>query len=666
MVSILVCPICKTPLTQKDGNLYCGNCKLSCTINNDIYDFLGDNNLYWGEISPGEMGKTLNIANSEGWKAAVREVGFKYPGMSEHILSSARVDWLFHCLDLSKTSSCLDLGSDWGTNAFSLARYYDEVWSLDSVSQKIEFQRIRQNQDKIKNIKFVRANWHQLPFPENYFDLISANGVLDRVGLSDHSKNPREIQLDFLKEIRQILKPTGCLYIGIENRFGLPCLLGTKDQSGLPFMNILPKRIADMLIKNKFKRDAWIKETFKDYHAYTYSFYGYKKILEEAGFNKVELYWTLNYNKPKFAGRFDGESFSYFLNLRKKDKIRLTPFSSLPILLGTHLPYSIIKLALTLFSPSFLIFAYKDHKNTSFESKLLQLKSSTSSFIRRSGSLGVNSKVNYFLLKDGKPHSTLKFPRFKESTSLVLEEEKMGRFNQLEIKREEIDSVMVFVEPFIKGKTFQLYNFSHNQAVLKWLLDFQNKTKKGFWDFNQLEAKVAILNNSLSEIPINNELRLRTNGRLELFLESLRNVKLPKNSEHGDFTSINMLFGDDNQLYVTDWEFYKEEGEPLFDFILFILGCATIGGFPQSFRDSFYGQGKYAPILKGLISEFAKAKEIPSKLVLQAVPYIILRCINRTVFMADNKHLSTAHYITLLELWDKMCSSTTSNAQLIS
>ena len=73
-----------------------------------------------------------------------------------------------------------------------------------------------------------------------------------------------------------------------------------------------------------FKRDAWIKETFKDYHAYTYSFYGYKKILEEAGFNKVELYWTLNYNKPKFAGRFDGESFSHFLKLLEKDRIRLT------------------------------------------------------------------------------------------------------------------------------------------------------------------------------------------------------------------------------------------------------------------------------------------------------------------------------------------------------
>jgi len=655
MTEVLVCPRCKTAFTQKDKTLYCEHCGTQCTIEEGVYDFIGEHGSYWGEIFLEEMQQTLETAKTLGWRAAAREAGFKHPNMNEYIMSNMRIDWLFHCIDFSKTKSCLDLGSGWGAITFGLAKYYDEVWSLEAVKQRIEFQKIRKEQDDINNIKFVRADWLRLPFPDNYFDLVVANGVLEWIGLSDYSRNPRQLQLNFLKEVKRVLKPGGCLYIGTENRFALSFFLGAKDHSGLPFTSILPRKVADLVVKLSGKAGEYRQgnqmRKWGDYRTYTYSYWGYRKILKEAGFNQTELYWTLSYNAPKYAGRFDGESFAFLLKSFRKNMDGVRTIGSLLTLIGAYLPSWLIKVGLLLICPSFLIFAYKGNQNTSFESKLLQLKVSNSSFIRISGSHGTSSKISYFLLKDSKPCSILKFPRFKGVESLAFEEKRMSQFNQLDIREELVDSIVVFIEPLIKGTQLKSYNLYHNLKALNWLLNFQHKTQNGYWNFEQLEMKIAALNNFLLEIPIDDGVRSRTMQRMKLFGKSLQQVKLPRTSEHGDFFAGNMLI-DDDQVYVTDWELYQEDGEPLFDFIFFILDNSIKGAMPRSFQDNFLGKGKYSLILKRLISEFARAKKLPPELILQAIPYAILRCLYRAATGADNKHLETNRYIRLLELWD--------------
>src|SRR4030065_2206102 len=104
---------------------------------------------------------------------------------------------------------------------------------MESVRQRVSFQHIRQQQEHVRNIRFVRADWLRLPFPDNSFDLVVANGVLEWLGLSDYSRNPRQVQQEFLKEARRVLKPGGCLYVGTENRFGISFFAGARDHSGL-------------------------------------------------------------------------------------------------------------------------------------------------------------------------------------------------------------------------------------------------------------------------------------------------------------------------------------------------------------------------------------------------------------------------------------------------
>ncbi|MBE3089005.1 MAG: methyltransferase domain-containing protein [Actinobacteria bacterium] len=664
MFENLVCPKCKNNLTRNNESLSCRNCNQIYTIIDDIYDFLDDADSYFSELPIEETDRLLNDAKKNGWRSAVREIGFKYPSMNEIFLNNAKVDWLFHCLDLSNTNSCLEIGSGWGTTAFCLAQYFNEVWSLDSIRQKLEFQRIRQNQEKINNIKFIRASLFHLPFQDNYFDLVAIKNVIDRRDIDSYSRNPRTTHLYFFKEIKRILKPNGCLYLGSPNKIKFSSFLRGKNYGISSLACDIPDKITELHDKNHFGKNNEIKNEskIKRFQFFSYSFFGYKKILKEAGFSNNELYWTIEHNRPKISGRFDGESFDYILNNIKKEHNSKSFKSSLQFI-AAHLPRTIIKHTLPFVSPSFLIFAYKDYKNTTFESKLLQLESPISSFLRISGSPGVDSKIIYLLFKNGRPHSVIKFPRFKGFVSLISEEEKMKRFNKLDIKRKDVDSVIVFIEPFFDGERIDYYNITRNRAILNWLIDFQKQTQKGFWDFNELKIIVNNLSKFLSDIPIDNEIRIRIRKKLEIFLESLSKIQLPKNSEHGDFSNENIYVGkDDNKVYVTDWEFYNEEGDPLFDFVFFILCCSSnIKHFPQAFLAAFNGKGQYAEILNILISEFCEARGLPRELILKAVPYVILRFIYRTTFITNYRHINPTTYITLLKVWDEMNLTTSSD-----
>ena len=80
----------------------------------------------------------------------------------------------------------------------------------------------------------VRGNASQLPFPDDFFDLVVCNGVLEWIGVINDTVEPREAQIAFLQEVKRVLSRRGCLYVGIENRFGLPFFLGALDDKRPP------------------------------------------------------------------------------------------------------------------------------------------------------------------------------------------------------------------------------------------------------------------------------------------------------------------------------------------------------------------------------------------------------------------------------------------------
>jgi len=657
--NILVCPKCKSTLMQKYNSLYCESCGLVGVMEGKILDLLGNKGYYWGEVRSGYLEEIIKNAQKMGWRLTLKEVISRYPKLSDCLLANIRVDWLFHCLNFFNVDSCLDLGSGWGNLTFALANFFKEVYSLEAVKNKLIFQSIRQQQEKIPNIKFIRADWLDLPFPSNCLDLVAANGVLEWVGLSDHSKKVRSLQLQFLKEVNRVLKPSGCLYVGIENRFGFPFLLGALDHSGLPFTSLFPRKIADLVVKffrktyGDYQTEKRGSEEWQSYRTYTYTLEGYKKILREAGFNQINFYWALpSYNYPKYAGTFDCGSFSDYLHFRKQCfKYTKQDINSSYLKIASTisiLPDSIIDFLGRLFYYEFLIFAYKTCKTTSFESKLLELGGCASSFVRSSGS----RKINYFLFKQGKLSLVMKFPRFHENDSdLFNEEVRIQRFNRITVRMRKLDGIPIFIEPGIEGRFFEPLNIFHNRKALDWLLSFQEVTMKGIWNYEQLEKRIEPFISILSEINISKQLRVRTKKRMDSFFESLRKVKLEITSEHGDFSTENILMGNDMSVYVIDWECYEENGDPLFDFIYFIMQNSAI---TPDFRRNVLGNGKYSQIMKIMISEFSEKKELPDELISKGITYVILRCIYQTFHKVEQSQVERAKYIKLLKLWDEI------------
>ena len=298
------CPICKGNITKNEGTLVCNNCSSKWEIKDGIPIF-SKTNQYFGEILRKEMIHCIKIAEKCGWRSALFNfLRKKHPWVYKYATDPSRADWRF-LLPTAKRSVVLDVGCGWGNVSFSLAQESDIVIAMDITFEKVKFLDIRRKQEKITNIYPVCADVLDFPFPENYFDTIIMNGVLEWVGCLNQYSNPQKTQEKALQNIFNGLKENGHLYIGIENRYGFNYFLGARDpHSNLPFTSILPRRLANLYSQ---------MTKGENYRTYTYSYEEYIKILSKAGFSSIKFYCPLpDYREPRYIIPLDNSSpFKY-------------------------------------------------------------------------------------------------------------------------------------------------------------------------------------------------------------------------------------------------------------------------------------------------------------------------------------------------------------------
>jgi SAM-dependent methyltransferase len=354
------CPRCKTSLNPGINFYDCGSCNKSYLVHDRYADFLDRQvNFYLGEVPEANMKRLVQDIDSIGFAEALRRLYADYPHLREYIGSERRGDWICHCFNnRSNNRRCLDIGSGLGNLSEMLSHYYDEVYSLEAVRERIEFQKRRFENSNVNNVTIVRGNALELPFPDDYFDLVVCNGVLEWVGIMNNNTDrpPREVQLSFLREVRRVLSDKGCLYIGAENRFG--------------------KAVANFLVKRYgrsmavYRDDTSSKENEKEWRggggyrtSYTYSIKGYNSLLSEAGF-KFKSYWAIpSYNKPLYSARLN-------------DKVGLKGFVKyVGPLIGFKTIFSIIEkidsrilsVITNAITPSFLFYCYKNEIQESID-----------------------------------------------------------------------------------------------------------------------------------------------------------------------------------------------------------------------------------------------------------------------------------------------------------
>lgn len=278
------CPSCGGGLDQEAGGWKCQGCAASWAVRDGIPFFSG-RDYYFADVPEPEMDKLLEETASRGWKQAAH--GFlrkTNPGSYKLAGDESRSDWKF-IFPLTPESTVLDLGSGFGSIAFSLSRRCGKVVAMDISAKRLKYLSLRAAQEKAANIFPVfGGDAPRLPFPDGSFDLVVLNGVLEWLGLFGGDKNPREVQLEKLREVRRVLKPGGSVYIGIENRTGYVYFFGGTDHGGTRFTTLMPRFLADLVSRLTGRGP---------YRTYTYTEAGYRKLLSEAGFGRADFYATI-------------------------------------------------------------------------------------------------------------------------------------------------------------------------------------------------------------------------------------------------------------------------------------------------------------------------------------------------------------------------------------
>ena len=286
-MSIFRCPECLGELVDVTHQLQCSVCKMGYPIMRGLPILARDKGFYYGEKAQPQIQSILERAAATDWRTAVQEFadveGDTF--LQEDVSSELRSGFKF-LLDAFETGTVLDYGCGLGAITCGLARNFSTVLATDLTVERAQFTRLRAEQESLDNvIVFCSGDTPHVPLEDKSVDVIILSGVLEWVPESEQGK-PRSIQVELLKELRRILKESGLLFIGIENRFGSGYLLGKREEhSRLRFVSLLPRRIADVyshLVRGRA------------YRTYTYSRAGYRALLQDAGFRSTIFFGLIS------------------------------------------------------------------------------------------------------------------------------------------------------------------------------------------------------------------------------------------------------------------------------------------------------------------------------------------------------------------------------------
>jgi SAM-dependent methyltransferase len=592
------CPRCKTSLTHGISSYDCNHCHKSYPIRDRHVDFLGELDFYAGELPRNDMRKLIEEIDSLGYSEALKRLYLKHPHMRSYIEDKTRGDWICHCFSRNNRR-CLDIGSGFGNLTEMLSHHYDEVYSLEAVHEKIEFQERRFKNSDLKNINIVRGNALELPFPDDHFDLAVCNGVLEWVGKMNTARPPHEVQLSFLGEIKRILSDKACLYIGIENRFG-------------SLAKFLVRRYRSVGIY----RDTFSNENEKEwsgYHTDTYSIVGYNSLLKKAGF-KFKSYWAFpSYNKPMFSARLnDSVGLKGFVQYIGP----LTRYKRLFSIIEKF-DNRILSLVANAVMPSFLFYCYKKEIQESIDDMITDAAQ-----LRSYCTTGDASNIRYLLYDmDGRPSKIAQVRRYSNEIPKVIP------FYNKNVPSAREPQERIWLEHWISGRRINPLSIEEAMLAVEWLFDFQNKTRATIMTQEHVSLEIAEIRRGLSNIPMFNAVDVEK--WLDDYHVLSQKLSIATSAQHGDFWDGNIIFNPKTkELHIIDWEYYKENSNPLYDFVFFVVSAMRLpNGTAQDFRTNLSGQGQFSPALKALIVRAKEHFGVEFDLSI-LMPYALLRFIS--------------------------------------
>lgn len=130
-----------------------------------------------------------------------------------------------------RTRSVLEVGCGSGVIASTLSELGGdslEVCAVDVVDNRMTS----------SGFRFQLVQGTTLPYESQVFDLVITNHVIEHVG--DQAE-----QLRHLGEIHRVLRPDGCVYLAVPNKWRI-----VEPHYRLPFLSWLPQRTADRYVRS--------------------------------------------------------------------------------------------------------------------------------------------------------------------------------------------------------------------------------------------------------------------------------------------------------------------------------------------------------------------------------------------------------------------------------
>lgn len=279
----LCCPSCGGDLNVQDETLACELCGATYQISNGVPVLLQEPSIALKEFSKQELGKLIVDAKADLESAVhawLRSTDAP-PRFGEQMLSMARTGWQF-LLPFHEGAAVLDLGAGWGTRAYSLATLGGQVVALDPVLERMQFLRLRSEKDSFSNLHPICAgDGPLLPFSSSVFDVVILGGYLAHVP-EYLPGNPLQVQKQLLREVVRVLKPEGCLFLGIETKYAWTTWFRNPDSyTGLRFVTWLPRWLAHAYTRLKGKGS---------YRNYLHSKQQLEQLLSSCGFSNRAAY----------------------------------------------------------------------------------------------------------------------------------------------------------------------------------------------------------------------------------------------------------------------------------------------------------------------------------------------------------------------------------------
>jgi ubiquinone/menaquinone biosynthesis C-methylase UbiE/uncharacterized protein YbaR (Trm112 family) len=652
----LQCPCCSALLELEIGRLTCTSCKGSWPVENGIPRFYQPD-YYWGEVSEDEASRFVEEAKKDGWRQAVENRFRNDPEMLISLLDWQRVSWL-PLLALPQGSVALDIGSGYGEITHALAANVGQVYSVEAVPERVEFSRIRFEQDGVGNVQLVQASAMDLPFPDESFDLIVVNGVLEWVGEWERNGSPRSVQRNFLRRVHRMLKEGGKLVIGIENRFGQGLFRGGKDHSGVAYTSLMPRWLASLYLRhNRQPHHRMVLNQEREYRTYTYSKRGYRKLLAESGFEASDFFWAdPGYNQPYVLVPLTRSFVRRHLQ-RKQEGLQYRGRG------WRRLAARVIAQASPLLAPDFLILAQKDRAPngndnarladiSKFLPELAGVKDLTCSlytgpFYHKSVILTFDpgARIPRLVVKisDGSPSGARAIAT--EFSNLSLAATKLAKETGAPFavpvpgRCGELEKWVFATESVAEGQTVAASFAGYPYRAL-------SRLELELTRCVDIAAQLARLFRGESGIqPLDeDDWRILPGLNEDVALSSLLATARSRRrqdlswAQHGDYTIENIFLDSSTQQFtVVDWEHTTRGVTPLYDVFSLLLSTLFLAARWESgrgelistqrcFRDAFFGTGHWAKMFRSLLLSAAGQLAIPQEEVwTDLLEFLVLR-----------------------------------------